>query len=68
MAKVKAIKDHDAARAERKAVKRQDRKWTQIGKLADDALTALGVQDVKQARALLMAIRGVALSADADKI
>ncbi len=68
MAKGKAINQQEAERAERKKTNRQIRKWSQIGNLADEALTALSAQDAKRTRALLMAIRGVALSADAEKL
>jgi hypothetical protein len=44
----------------------QIKTWTQIGKLADEALRALQADNVQAAGEFLRAIRGVALTAEQD--
>lgn len=47
---------------------RYTRTWSQIARLAGEALAALEAGKAKDARDLLTAIRGVALNADREKI
>lgn len=54
--------------AEKRSKHQVEKKWSQIGKLADEALATLVANDPKQTRELLKAIRGVAMSADNEKL
>lgn len=46
----------------------QTKTWAQIGKLATAALETLDAGDTRGTRELLKAIRGVALTADQDRL
>ncbi len=43
---------------------KEARTWTQVARLAGEALAALDAGKVKDTRGILLAIRGVALNAD----
>lgn len=47
-------------------VTKQARTWAQIARLASEALTAIDSGKVKDARAIVTAIRGVAANADRE--
>jgi hypothetical protein len=57
---VTQVDSRDNTRADRK----QARTWAQIARLAEEASTSLAAGKVRDAQAMLTAIRGVALNAD----
>jgi hypothetical protein len=48
--------------------RRQIRTWAQIARLSTEGIAALDAGKAKDARAILMAIRGVALNADKEGV
>jgi hypothetical protein len=53
-------------RSNHSAQMKQARTWAQVARLSGEALAALEAGKLKDARGILVAIRGVALNADAE--
>jgi hypothetical protein len=58
---------HVESRNETPAGRKQTRSWAQIARLAGEAINSLVAGKAKDAQAILTAIRGVALNADAGE-
>ena len=69
MAKKKAKKkDNHLAWAAKAKKTKQTKTWAHIARLAEAGLAALEEKNVKDVRACLNAVRGVALAADEDRL